>query len=685
MNGTRGGTMLFRLPSNPKTNKGNSAGIAMKSIILKELTLSEWKGQNRHVVFGENENKVYGANASGKTSLMRAWNWLLTGYSDCNSPMNADLFNNKEEVTKDTPIASVKAVVSIDNEIYTIERSAEAKFQRKRGSESFEKASSDSYVYKVDEIERSANDFRDWLSEKFTDVDMLRFAIDGSYFVASVFDDKKKSRQIIERLVGSVTREEMRGNYECIDELLKKFTLDEIDARAQNLIKGIDQRLNEIPALIRQKEDEISEIEQTDFAAVDKGIAELEKQRNDLDKQMTDLTERIRPQMEAKHEAERAKQMKEDVFDKAYQEWRKSFDVRRQKLTEEINAIKRQNAKSNNEQCEEITKRRKLKETIEEEKKHLEIAKQKRARLIEERDKEKSVTMNESSTLCPHCGAQLQGDKLQEVVDRFERVKRERIDAIVAEGKKTAIDIEQLEKSIKDLQEYLAQPLPQVISQPTEDLEKQLLEVANTDISKVAFMETEQGKALLDDIGSVVIPEVVMTDNTEIVNAKNEVNNRLVPLYERRGLKFRLTTLRNALDELRIEQKEKGSEMADYERQRKAVKDFRQEQMEILSRKVNDGLKCSKISVWSQQKDGNMVPDLVLKDENGVNFATSNGANRIRVTADIQRFFCDRLGVNMPLWIDEVSVLESRNIPHYEGVQTFLLFCSETSLKIESK
>lgn len=30
-------------------------------------------------------------------------------------------------------------------------------------------------------------------------------------------------------------------------------------------------------------------------------------------------------------------------------------------------------------------------------------------------------------------------------------------------------------------------------------------------------------------------------------------------------------------------------------------------------------------------------------------------------------------------------MIDNRNIPHYDGVQTFLLFCSETSLKIESK
>jgi DNA repair exonuclease SbcCD ATPase subunit len=270
---------------------------------------------------------------------------------------------------------------------------------------------------------------------------MLKFAVDGSYFVSSIFEDKKKSRQIIERLVGSVKREEMSGNYECIDELLKKFSLEEIDSRCANLIKGIDSRLNEIPTIINQKNDEIAEIEQTDFVATDREIAELEAERDRLDKQMTDLTERIKPQMEAKHEAERTYQMKKDVLDKAYEDWKKSFDVRRQKLTDEINTIKRQNANSNNAQCEEITKRRKIKDVIEEDKKRLVLAKQKRQRLIAERDAEKAKTLDKASTLCPHCGAELQGEKLQAVIDNFERVKRERIEAIVNEGKRTAAEI----------------------------------------------------------------------------------------------------------------------------------------------------------------------------------------------------------------------------------------------------
>lgn len=656
----------------------------MKSIRIKELTASNFRSLNFHDIYGDT-NAISGRNASGKSTRIAAWNWLLSGFTDSNSPANSRLFDDKVELSENTPTASVKAVVSIDGEDYTIERRATAAFQRKRGTNEVIKSSSDNYEYYVDDISRSATAFKEWLEEHIANDAMMRFLIDGSYFVNLVYDDKKRARNIIENVVGEVKRSEMEGDYSCIDELLKKYTLDEIEERAKNMCKGIDARLNEIPALIDSKNAEISEIEQTDFNAIELDINKLEQERVDLDKQMTNLSERIKPQMEAKHAAEQEQQMRKDVLEKAYLDWRKSFDTRREKLNSEINAIKQQNEKSKKVRADAESLQKMLSSDIERDKHTLELLKQKRERLLEERNKEKAVTMDENGTICPHCGAQLHGEKLQEVLDRFERVKRERIDAIVSEGKATAAEIEKVESRIKDTQSRIDAPLPQVITQSTEELEKKLAELVSVDTSRLAFMETEQGRTLCDDIGSVIIPDVVMPDNSEIVAKKNEVNNALVPLYERRGLKYRLQTLRDAVNGLRVEQKEKGSELAQYELQRQAVKAYKQEQMEILSRKVNGGLKYSRIECWSQQKDGNQIPDLVLKDENGVSFSTTNNAARIRTTVDLQRFFCEKLGVNMPMWVDECSILDSNNLPKYDGVQSFYLSCSETSLKIESK
>lgn len=657
----------------------------MKNIILKEITLENWRAQNAHYVFGDNENKISGRNKSGKSSIYAAWNWLLTGYTDANSPANSRLFDDRVEITPETPTATVKAVVEIDGETYTITRSATASFSRQRGTDKMVKNSSDDYRFAVNEITRSATAFKEWLNENIAPDDMLRYVLDGRVFINLCFADKKKARMLIERVVGTVSREEMKGDYTEIEEDLKRYTLDEIEERCKNMSGGINQRLNEIPSLIKSREAEISEIEQTDFEGNEKEIAKLEQERTDLDKRMTNLSERIRPQMDVKYKAERDKQMRQDVYDKAYLEWTRSFEARKQQLNSEINAIRQQNEKSRQAYDKALIDIENAKTQKQFKTRELEVATNKRLLLLKERDDEKARVFDTSTAICPYCGHQLDGDKLQEEVNKFEAKRRQAIDEIVVKGKATAETIKRLEEEIKNLCAAINTPLPEVINQSTEDLEKQLLGLSATNISNEAFNATEQGKALLADIEAVVIPEVVMPDNSEIVAAKKEVNDKLTPLYERRGLKSRLQSLKKGIEVLRTEQKEKGSELAKYERQRQLVKNYKQEQMEILGHKVNDGLKFSRIECWSQQKDGTMIADLVIKDAQGVAFAVTNNASRIATTCDIQRFFCEKLNINAPVWIDESSVLDSENLPSYEGCQTFYMFRADTALTIESK
>lgn len=657
----------------------------MKNIKIKSLTVSNWRNQNFSDTYGMNENRVSGMNGSGKSTRIAAWNWLLSGYTDANSPLNSKLFDDKIEVTKDTPTASVKAVIAIDDEEYTLERVAIASFTRKRGTDTWIKSPSDTYKYFIDNIERNASDYKDWLTLNIASEDMLRFVLTGEYFINAVYDDKKRARAIIEKIIGEVKREEMKGDYALIDELLEKYTPDEVEQQAANLAKGIGQRLDEIPVLIQNAEREVSDIMQTDFVANDREITRLEGEREDCEKQLLDLTERVKPQMEARAKAIADKQMKREVLDKAYSEWKREPIKQMEILGNEIAEIKRQNEKSKGIRKETEAKRDRATDERDRAIRDLQLAELKRERLLAERDTEKSATIDPTEKFCPNCGAELTGDKLQEVLDRFEKVKREKIDRIVSEGKATATEIERLNKIIEEAQNIIDAPLPEVAEQSTIELERRVAELSATDTSINVFLTTEYGQKLNADIDTIVIPEVSMPDVKDIKEKKAQINRDLVPLYETRGLKQRIDKLNTQIETLRAEQREKGAELAKYERMRQLCKDYKQEQMEILSRKVNEGLRFSRIEVWSKQKDGTVVPDLVIKDSHGVSFSTTNNAARITTCVDIQRFFCDMLGVNMPCFVDEVSILDSTNLPVIDGVQMFYLFCSETSLKIESK
>jgi len=643
----------------------------MKNIRIKEMSLSNFKGQNAHHVFGET-NKVSGFNGSGKSTIIKAWNWLLCGQCDANSVANADLYDNRKPITPDTPSAIVEAVIDIDGTEYTLKRSATASFSRKRGTSETVKNASDSYLYFIDNVSYNATEYRDWLSVNIASDDMLKYVLSGDYFVNLVFSDKKRARSIIEKTVGTVERSEMKGNYADIDELLQKFTPDQIEEQSKNLSKSIDDRLNEIPTVISQKEAEISDIKQTDFKAVKEEIAALESEQKSIEEKIFDYSARMKPLLEAKSNAEHDKQMRQAVYDKAKKVYTQGLIEEDNNLCLEISRIEKENA----EKHKKITSYMSMNAT--DEKRKAEYM-QAIDDLRQERDNIKAeVFVGEE--VCPTCGQPLSDEKKADAILRFEEERSEKLRIVIERGKEVAGWVANIENTINKRNEEIRY----VVIEDVEPLKQKLNELRTND-NVVPFEMTEQGKTLQADIDAIVIPEVKMPEDSELKQRVADIKERLKALYKKDGLQVRISSLEKDVDELRIEQREKGAELAMYERRRLLVKEYKQEQMEILSHKVNDGLKSSYIECWSQQKDGQLVPDIVLKNKDGVNFATSNNASRIITTCDIQRFFCEKLGVSMPMFIDESSIIQTSNLPHYDGVQTFYLFCSDEPLKIETK
>lgn len=643
----------------------------MKNIKIKEMTLSNFKGQNAHHVFGE-INFISGENGSGKSTIIKGWNWLICGQPDANVVANDNLFDNRQPITPETPTASVEAVITIDGEEHTIKRTATAAFTRKRGTNEMVKNASDTYKFYVDNIEYSSTEYKDWLSENVCQDDMLKYVLDGSFFVDVVFSDKKRARSIIEKTVGTVERSEMKWDYSDIDELLQKMAPEQIEEQSKNLSKSIDARLNEIPVVISQKEAEISEIKQTDFTAVQNEIDTLEGEQKSIEEKIFDYSARMKPLLEAKAKADGDKRMKQEVYDKAKKTYMQGLIDQDNNLCAEISRIEKENS-------EKKYLVESLKKTVEHDNEEIAELERERIDLIikVEQIKAEEYTGN---NICPVCGQPIPEMMRVDAMLEFEKERKRRFDETISYGK----EISEKEEKLKGIVKSNENEIASIVFEDSEPLKQKLNELRTND-NIVPFELTEQGKSLQADIDAVVIPEVKMPEDGELKQQAADIKEKLKGLYMKKGLQSRLSSLETDIDELRSEQREKGAELAEFERQRQLVKDFKQEQMEILSHKVNDSLDCSSIDCWSQQKDGTMISDLVLKNSEGVNFATANQASRILTTCDIQRFFCKKLGVQMPVFIDESSTIQESNLPLYDNTQTFYLFCSNEPLKIETK
>ena len=267
-----------------------------KKIILKRLVLSNWKSLNLDVKFNDKSTSVSGRNGIGKSSLQSAWNWLLSSYTSAVVPKNHELFDNRVELTHETPIASVKAWIAIDNIEYTIEKTAQAKFTRKRGSNEYVKDSSDSYKILIDDIEVSATNYTQWIETNICPTDMLVYCLDGSFFTVLADDDKKKARKVLETIVGEISESDFSGDYSLLQtDFAKGYTVEQIEERTKNQIKPIKDRMVKIPALVEDKEKLLAEYQKIDYVAIEKRIAETRADIQQIDNQILGNGEAIKP------------------------------------------------------------------------------------------------------------------------------------------------------------------------------------------------------------------------------------------------------------------------------------------------------------------------------------------------------------------------------------------------------
>ena len=172
----------------------------MKEIKLQKIQLSNFKSLNIEVEFNDGATRISGKNGIGKTSIASAFYWLLSSYTSPYVPKNFALFDDRVELTHETPLAKVKAWLKVGEYDYTIEKTAEAKFTRSKGSSEWVKASSDNYTVYIDEIETLATHYNEWIEANICPVAMLPYLLNGEFFTALIDDNKNKAREILRKM-----------------------------------------------------------------------------------------------------------------------------------------------------------------------------------------------------------------------------------------------------------------------------------------------------------------------------------------------------------------------------------------------------------------------------------------------------------------------------------------------------
>ena len=651
----------------------------MKDFIIKELALKNFKGQSRTFTPNELRTFVKGANGVGKTTLYKAFCWLLTSYTDAINVKNHELFDSRLELTHEKPEARVRAVIKLDGEEYTIERVAKAKFSRKRGSNEWTKDASDSYTLYIDGIETSVSNFNLWVESNIGNPDLLPYMIMGERFANLVIDDKKIARKILEQITGEITIDMMRGDYTMIKDDLRKYPIEQLLERYKSQLKPLNQRNGVIDALIETKESELNSFNDIDFEKLDIRIKEKTKEIEKVDESIANHSKTLEPLI-----CERERIIKE-IHAKTVELGDKRIEYEA-KIANELREIKHKidTVNANN---KEIAKKNKMAKdeydllcaTIDSKMKLLSSLNQKRDELLKRRDEVKSRVFNMER--CAYCGNPLSEYDQDKGRKAFNEQKAKDLDVIVAEGKHIKELIDLNNKDLSSMVDLKNQGCKEI---PFEDKNALINEYQLLSETFTPFEETTSYRSLDIEINYLKsqLPEI-NTDNDSLKNKKSELMNELQELNREYGKKAIKDGFEREIETLMIEKRNLGSEIARIEGRIDTIKMYEEERAKIISNKINEKLDDCRIVMYSRQKDGTLKPDCVVESVDGVKYATLNNSARIRICLSLQRMFCKHFGINLPVFVDEASVFDTQNLPKFNVQTIYLLASDDKNLKVE--
>lgn len=652
----------------------------MKEITLKKLVLSNWRGQNREVSFGD-ITKVSGKNESGKTALMRAFYFCLTGLTEPYLPKNSNLYNEHEEISENTPWASVEATLEIDGFEYVLCRKAKPKYTRAKGSSVWTKAGSDDYEYLIDNIEVGSTAFGNWIDANICPLTMLPFALSGEFFSCLITENKNKSRAILTELVGEVKPEDFKGDYSSIEELLKRYSASDIVEMSRKKKKPLEERQNVIPVEIDRKEERLAELMAMNFSDVEFAIDVTKRQIDAIDGLLLGNADAVKPILEHNREIENKLANKRLSLVNGRLDYKEEQNARTSEIKAKIAEVRRYNEsidKENAKMVRDFEEKKENKEALinlyENNLKRLEGLRKKRDEI-----KERVFTDDH----CPYCGAELDPISLEDKKAIFARQKTADLAQVVEEGKAYKTELERIKAKIEEVEKEIEAGYTLLLKEDATPYEEAL---ARVEASFIPYEETDEFKRINAEIEALMseIKEVPSNDNESLTSRKKTLIYELSELCKKLGLKDEIVKVEKDIVELREELRSVANSIAEIEGHIYSAQAWLQERNEIVSFRINEKLEYSKIEMFATQKNGEVVPDCRLVNKKGVSYGVTNNADKGAIDTDLQKLFMRHYDIALPIFVDEASIYDSEHLPKDDNYQFVYLFASDSPiLKVE--
>lgn len=627
----------------------------MKEVQIKKMSIENWRAQNKSIEFIGNITEIKGRNESGKSSVMNAFLWLLTGYDE-EDRLNYNLFDNTVEQTYENAIpASVEAVFEVNGNEYTFKKTAKQGWSRARGNSEYTRKGTDDYSFFADGIEVSATQYKTMVEGLFAPIDKLKIMLNLRYFLMLDWKDMRKQ---LESMVGDIESSDFKGDYGIILKDLIKHTPDELKSLYKAKMKPMKASIDSLPVTIETMQTNLPDLAEVEEAR--KSIDEAKQQMSDIDEKIVGAGDFAKSYIDRRNaELEEIGKL-EAEYRNAERIYESNFNDEVEKIQKEMRDVDSYNAdidKGNKKaEAERESNKKELEKMTD-----LLSGLQKRHEELTEQNKECKARVF-TGEKCAYCGQELPEDKLEEARKRFNEQKEKDHAYIVAQGKENKEYLERALKGIENLKAEIEKPLEILDKKSKDDLEDKLDDLRK---SFVPYHETTEGSAKMSVIKEkranlTVIPQ---QDNGALLNMKRGLLDEIEMNSKKLGLKDEYDKQLEKIRGLQEELKNNSVELAKLEGKLAKVKEYEEEKAKIISDRVNGKFEYVQIEMSETNKSGDIVPACVIKDNKGVNALVTNNASRVLCGIDIAIAFQNFYGLSLPLFIDDYELFSEDNQP----------------------
>ena len=631
----------------------------MMLIVVKllKLDIENFRGIKNFVLTPDGRSvTVQGANGTGKSTLMAAFLWLLTG-KDAQGRENYNVFplgTDGNRLSGCSP--TVTATLSMpDGRTLILQRSICERWTKRRGSAETE-YNGDETRYFIDEVPVSAGEYSSAVFGMFPEK-LLPLLLNAVWFSEQTKDYKERRRLLLEQFGSLQPADVFTANPELSDleSMLGTHSVDEFSRICTERRKRYKDSLSALPARIDENRKQLQPMSDA---------GDIKNERSKLNVEIAKL------QYEIEHTTADAVQRHNQQELEKVRQYLEMIPNKRRVLEASGNAgwLEEHNRRvddaargKQNAMCRAETLAAELR-----------VLNRERDHLAAERDRlrvewvEVNGTVPDIAQTCPTCGQALPAELVQEAQENFNVSKSERLSDIAAKGAKAAQDVEKMEKKSARLREDL-DTCERAAKAATAAYDMVIAEKPPvTQMGLFAELDAEEKelKARAEELRQAIqasaqaAEQVVQEKRQKLADMQAQsdaMTSRLAEIERNAALETRI-------QELEAEQRDTLHQLEEAERGLSMCEEYTRTLVTLLTERVNKHFPTVRFKLFEQQKNGGLR-EVCEAMVDGVPYGALNTASKMQANVEIVQAFSRAADISLPLFLDNRESVTDLTLP----------------------